>query len=67
MSIVNPTQLVDAYKKSGEFDRLRRELLASFQRGDGMSSFMNRVEDIARQKLESDQRLHYMPPETVHR
>jgi hypothetical protein len=32
-----------------------------------MSSFMNRVEDIARQKLESDQRLHYMPPETVHR
>lgn len=29
--------------------------------------FMNRVEDIARQKLESDQRLHYMPPESVHR
>jgi len=55
------------FKKTGEFDRLRRELLASFQRGDGMSSFMNRVEDIARQKLDSDQRLHYMPPETVHR
>lgn len=32
MPISNPTQLVDAYKKSGEFDRLRRELLASFQR-----------------------------------
>lgn len=32
-----------------------------------MSSFMNRVDDIARKKLESDQRLQYMPPETVHR
>ena len=31
MTISNPTQLVDAYKKSGEFDRLRRELLADFQ------------------------------------
>ncbi|KIM83939.1 hypothetical protein PILCRDRAFT_818969 [Piloderma croceum F 1598] len=67
MTISNPTQLVDAYKKSGEFDRLRRELLASFQNGEGMSSFMNRVEDIARKKLDSDQRLQYMPPETVHR
>ena len=28
---------------------------------------MNRVEDIARKKLDSDQRLQYMPPETVHR
>jgi hypothetical protein len=34
---------------------------------EGMSSFMNRVEDIARKKLDSDQRLQYMPPETVHR
>ena len=33
MTISNPTQLVDAYKKSGEFDRLRRELLAEFQNG----------------------------------
>jgi hypothetical protein len=32
-----------------------------------MSSFMNRVEDIARKKLDSDQRLQYMPPETVQR
>jgi hypothetical protein len=34
---------------------------------EGISSFMNRVEDIARKKLDSDQRLQYMPPETVHR
>lgn len=67
MSISNPTQLVDAYKKSGEFDRLRRELLAEFQRGEGMSAFMARVDDIARKKLETDQRLQYMPAETVHR
>ena len=31
MPISNPTQLVDAFKKSGEFDRLRKELLAQFQ------------------------------------
>jgi hypothetical protein len=37
MTISNPTQLVDAYKKSGEFDRLRRELLASFQNGVRMA------------------------------
>jgi len=67
MTISNPTQLVDAFKKSGEFDRLRRELLAEFQQGEAMSSFMSRVEDIARKKLETDQRLQYMPPETVHR
>lgn len=32
-----------------------------------MSSFMNRVEDIARKKLETDQKLHLMPPDTVQR
>lgn len=33
MPISNPTQLLDAFKKSGEFDRLRRDLLVSFQNG----------------------------------
>jgi hypothetical protein len=28
---------------------------------------MSRVEDIARKKLETDQRLQYMPPDAVHR
>lgn len=32
-----------------------------------MTSFMNRVEDIARKKLDADEKLQYMPPETVHR
>ena len=32
-----------------------------------MSSFINRVDDIIRKKLSSDQRLQYMSSETVHR
>ncbi|KZT27005.1 hypothetical protein NEOLEDRAFT_1061726 [Neolentinus lepideus HHB14362 ss-1] len=67
MPIKNPTQLVDEFKKSGEFDRLRRELLKQFQKGDGIESFMARVEDIARQRINADQKLQYMPPEAVHR
>ncbi|KAF8897194.1 hypothetical protein BD779DRAFT_1489439 [Infundibulicybe gibba] len=31
-SISEPKQLVDEFKKSGEFDRLRRELLTQFER-----------------------------------
>ncbi|KAL4075735.1 hypothetical protein V8B97DRAFT_143796 [Scleroderma yunnanense] len=31
MSVLNPKQLVDEFKKSGEFDRLRRELFTQFQ------------------------------------
>ncbi|GBE79146.1 hypothetical protein SCP_0203430 [Sparassis crispa] len=61
MAIINPTQLVDEFKKSGEFDRLRRELLSQFRNGEGIASFMARVEDITRQKLASDQKLQYMP------
>lgn len=67
MPITNPAQLVDEFKKSGEFDRLRRELLTQFRNGDGMTTFMARVDDIARQKLTSDQRLHYMPEAAVNR
>lgn len=55
------------FKKSGEFDRLRRELLKQFQKSDGIDSFMARVEDIARQRINADQKLQYMPPEAVHR
>ncbi|KAF9008811.1 hypothetical protein BDQ17DRAFT_1348978 [Cyathus striatus] len=67
-SITNPAQLVDAFKKSGEFDRLRKELLADFQRtDDGLASFKSKIADIARQRLASDQTLHFMPHESVHR
>ncbi|ETW84446.1 hypothetical protein HETIRDRAFT_47313, partial [Heterobasidion irregulare TC 32-1] len=57
----------DRFKKSGEFDRLRRELLTHFQQSDGMGPFMARVEDVAQKRLDSDSKLHYMSPEVVHR
>ncbi|KAH7888028.1 hypothetical protein F5I97DRAFT_1926423 [Phlebopus sp. FC_14] len=85
MSISNPKQLVDEFKKSGEFDRLRRELLAQFQhsvRDDAFhdpmfqieailqertSAFKFRVEDIARQRLASDEKLIHLPHDSIYR
>ncbi|EIW61833.1 uncharacterized protein TRAVEDRAFT_163386 [Trametes versicolor FP-101664 SS1] len=67
MSITNPTQLVEEFKKSGEFDRLRRDLLKDFRQGEGVPAFLARVEDIAKQKLASDPKLQYMPEATVTR
>jgi len=67
MPIDNPSTLVEEFKKTGEFDRLRRELLTQFQRDDSFSGFKDRIEDIARQRLTSDQMLHYMPPDIVHK
>ncbi|KAI0771483.1 hypothetical protein BD413DRAFT_548907 [Trametes elegans] len=66
-TITNPTQLVEEFKKSGEFDRLRRELLKDFRQSEGLAAFLARVEDIAKQKLESDPKLQYMPEATVTR
>ncbi|KAI0637764.1 hypothetical protein C8Q77DRAFT_1153480 [Trametes polyzona] len=67
MSITNPNQLVEEFKKSGEFDRLRRELLKDFRQSEGVAAFLARVEDIAKQKLASDPKLQYMPEATVTR
>ncbi|KAI4524893.1 hypothetical protein GGG16DRAFT_61119 [Schizophyllum commune] len=50
-AIQTPEDLVDAFKKSGEFDRMRRELLAEFRKSDGISNFRTRVEDIAQTHL----------------
>ncbi|KAL1741772.1 hypothetical protein HDZ31DRAFT_44710 [Schizophyllum fasciatum] len=49
--VQTPQDLVDAFKRSGEFDRLRRELLAEFRKSDGISNFRTRVEDIAQSHL----------------
>ncbi|KAF5309325.1 hypothetical protein D9758_001374 [Tetrapyrgos nigripes] len=51
MPISNPNQLVEEFKKSGEFDRLRRELLAEFQKGEGLPSFKRKLEDIGRETI----------------
>jgi hypothetical protein len=84
--------VVDAYcfryKKSGEFDRLRREILSDFQRSvspktsappgwvtghpiiaiqEAVEPLLSRVENIARQKLQADRKLGYLPQEAVHR
>ncbi|PPQ79502.1 hypothetical protein CVT25_003384 [Psilocybe cyanescens] len=57
MPIDNPTTLVEEFKKSGEFDRLRRELLAQFQQDESYPSFKEGVEAIARKRLANDQLL----------
>jgi len=62
-----PSELVEGFKKSGEFDRLRRELLAQFQRSDRVDGFNRRIEEIIRQRMESDQNLQHLPPDSVHR
>ncbi|KAG1892807.1 hypothetical protein F4604DRAFT_1701634 [Suillus subluteus] len=67
MTITNPTQLIDEFKKSGEFDRLRRDLLSHFQRSDRTEAFKSRVDDIARQRLSSDPKLISMPNDAVQR
>ncbi|KAF8735660.1 hypothetical protein AX14_001715 [Amanita brunnescens Koide BX004] len=64
---MDPAQLVQQFKKSGEFDRLRRLLLSQFQLSDGITTFHSKVEDIARQRLASDDKLQQLPPDIVHK
>ncbi|TCD71271.1 hypothetical protein EIP91_011042, partial [Steccherinum ochraceum] len=59
MPAQTPTQLVDEFKKSGEFDRLRRDLLTSFRNGQGMSTLVGRVEEITKKKLASEEKLQH--------
>ncbi|KAF8192575.1 hypothetical protein BJ912DRAFT_924900 [Pholiota molesta] len=65
MPIDNPTSLVEEFKKSGEFDRLRREVLMRFQQDGSYSALKTRVEEIGRQRLTTDQTLQYLSQETV--
>ncbi|KAF8450340.1 hypothetical protein L210DRAFT_3639472 [Boletus edulis BED1] len=55
------------FKKSGEFDRLRRELLTQFQRSERIASLQSRVDDIARQRLASDPNLMNQSQEAIYR
>ncbi|KAI0258906.1 hypothetical protein BC834DRAFT_668875 [Gloeopeniophorella convolvens] len=65
--IKTPDDLVKEFKKSGEFDRLRRELLSQFQNAPGTDAFWERVEDIARARLEAEDKLHLKAADTLHR
>lgn len=67
MPIQNPTQLVDEFKKSGEFDRLRLQLLDEFRNGESLAPMIARVEDIVRKKLHYDSKLLFGPEATAHR
>ncbi|KAI0091953.1 hypothetical protein BDY19DRAFT_990709 [Irpex rosettiformis] len=64
-TILNPAQLVDEFKKSGEFDRLRRELLTEFRDAAGFAAFMTRVEDITRRKLTEEGKILTMSETSV--
>ncbi|KAF7355008.1 hypothetical protein MSAN_01416300 [Mycena sanguinolenta] len=66
MPISDPSDLVAEFKKSGEFDKLRRELLANSQLSNGFEAFKARVEEIARERLGSGQ-MAYTAPEHVHK
>ncbi|KAF9036067.1 hypothetical protein BDZ89DRAFT_1061896 [Hymenopellis radicata] len=59
-SITNPNDLVQAFKTSGEFSRLR-------EKSDGIAAFKARIEEIVKQRLISDQKLKYLPQDTVQR
>ncbi|KAF8138665.1 hypothetical protein EV363DRAFT_1445483 [Boletus edulis] len=63
----NPEQLIDERVPSGEFDRLRRELLTQFQRSERIASLQSRVDDIARQRLASDPNLMNQSQEAIYR
>ncbi|KAN0097291.1 hypothetical protein V8E55_001737 [Tylopilus felleus] len=63
----SPDQLIDEFKKSGEFDRLRRELLTQFQHSERSVGFQSRVDDIARQRLASDPELIHQSQDVIYR
>jgi len=52
-------------KKSGEFERLRRELLTQFQQDESYTGLKARVEATGRERLAANPTLRYMPPETI--
>ncbi|KIY63474.1 hypothetical protein CYLTODRAFT_314191, partial [Cylindrobasidium torrendii FP15055 ss-10] len=66
MSITNPDQLVQAFKSSGEFARLRRELFAEFEGRDNIEEFKARVETILKERLIADQKLRFNMESKIH-
>ncbi|EDR02363.1 uncharacterized protein LACBIDRAFT_309642 [Laccaria bicolor S238N-H82] len=67
MPLVTPVALVEEFKKSGEFDRLRRELLTQFQSDDSFPAFKSKIEDMARHWLFSEEMMQYLPQDSVHK
>ncbi|KAH7105281.1 hypothetical protein BKA62DRAFT_754558 [Auriculariales sp. MPI-PUGE-AT-0066] len=51
---VSSQSLADEFKKSGEFDRIRHDVIARFNASPEKERIMNRVREIATQKLAGD-------------
>ncbi|KAK7696637.1 hypothetical protein QCA50_001295 [Cerrena zonata] len=60
MRISEPNELVEEFKKSGEFDRLRRQMLLQFQSGNSLHPLLGEIETIVKRQFLSEQSLHYM-------
>ncbi|KAF9268237.1 hypothetical protein L218DRAFT_994979 [Marasmius fiardii PR-910] len=54
-----PVNILESFKKSGEYDRVRRELLTQFQKSEGIESFKSKIEENIRQLLVTDARLRF--------
>ncbi|KAH0587156.1 hypothetical protein H2248_005968 [Termitomyces sp. 'cryptogamus'] len=67
MAIDNPVQLVNEFKKSGEFERLRQELLRKVMDGQGMDALTKGVSDVVRQELARDPKLSFMPSDAIYK
>ncbi|EIN10382.1 hypothetical protein PUNSTDRAFT_51030 [Punctularia strigosozonata HHB-11173 SS5] len=67
MPIRTPSQLVEEYKRSGEYDRLRRKILEDFENGSSAPAFLEKVEEIARKRVATDYRVKSMAPEMAHK
>ncbi|PPR02500.1 hypothetical protein CVT24_002047 [Panaeolus cyanescens] len=65
MSINTPAALVESFKKSGEFERLRRELLIQFQQDDAYSGLKSKIDEIVRQRFADSPMLLYLSPENA--
>ncbi|KAF9057468.1 hypothetical protein BJ165DRAFT_1420606 [Panaeolus papilionaceus] len=65
MSINTPTALVESFKKSGEFERLRRDLLAQFQQDEAYTGLKSKIDEIVRQRFADSPMLLYLPPENA--
>ncbi|KIJ32359.1 hypothetical protein M422DRAFT_265858 [Sphaerobolus stellatus SS14] len=62
----NAKQLVDEFKKSGEFDRLRKQLLIHFMNSDEKDPLMSKAEAIVQEKLSTDVRLEHKRVDQVY-
>ncbi|KAG6896681.1 hypothetical protein C0992_006754 [Termitomyces sp. T32_za158] len=67
MTIDNPVQLVNEFKKSGEFERLRQELLRKVMDGQGTDTLTKGVSDVARQELARDPKLSFMSSDAIYK